>query len=405
MVSGLWLRFHFLIEKFHPSGRTALHYASMNGFAEICRRLLAVGLSSATLDVDNYTPLMYALLNGNTECVQVLLDDPNAVVEAPAASNDLIPLTMACRVGHTEVVKLLLNHNAKSVPNTNGEYPIHIAAQEGHADICRLLFKFDGWDLPDKYNEWTPLFHAARYGHEACVKVLLELGSNASLIDETGKLPVFYAAWYGHPPCVKLLLDAVARLGPLPTRVRQSPHISPATATNMSAEFDIDMIPSLSLPPPAMPYRVYGHNFLDKTNLVHVCIGHPFINLSRRKAPVTLSPRLMGPSASRYPHASPLFKLVMTCKPDITAVPYAVPIPVRDEKDVFIFQTSNVDNMSLEFSVYPSFGTKTIGRAIALPAMLQGSHGVRELTIPILDHHLHMIGDVRVLNTLLHAIT
>lgn len=369
----------------------------MNGFAETCRRLLDVGLSSATLDVDNYTPLMYALLDGNAESVQVLLDDPNAVIEAPAASNDLIPLTMACRVGHTRVVKLLLDHRARSVPNTNGEYPIHIAAQEGHAEICRLLFKYDGWDLPDKYNEWTPLFHAARHGHESCVRVLLELGSNATVVDETGKLPVFYAAWYGHPICVKLLLDAAARLGPNAARARLSPHVSPSATNNVSSESDIDMIPSLSLPPPAMPYRVYGHNFLDKANLVHVCVGHPFVNLSKKKTAVTLSPRLMGPTAARrYPYSSPLFKLVMTCKPEIAPVPYMVSIPVRDDKDVFIFQTS-VDDMSLEFSVYPNFGTKTIGRAIALPAMLQNIYGVQELTIPILDHHLHMIGEVSLL--------
>ncbi len=167
---------------------------------------------------------------------------------------------------------------------------------------------------------------AIKVASESCWK----LGSNAAIVDETGKQAVFYAAWYGHPTCVKLLLDAATRLGPNAARALHSPHVSPSAATNVSNESDIDMIPSLSLPPPAMPYRVYGHNFLDKANLVHVCIGHPFINLSKKKTAVTLSPRLMGPSAARrYPYSSPLFKLVMTCKPEIAPVPYTVSIPVR----------------------------------------------------------------------------
>ena len=121
----------------------------------------------------------------------------------------MIPLSLACRVGHVEVVLLLLQHGAKATPNTNGEYPIHIAAGAGHAQICRMLKDYPGWDIPDKYFEWTPVFHAARNGHLDCVKVLLELGSRLTVVDEMGKQAVFYAAWYGHLDCVRLLLQVL----------------------------------------------------------------------------------------------------------------------------------------------------------------------------------------------------
>jgi len=39
-------------------------------------------------------------------------------------------------------------------------------------------------------------------------------------------------------------------------------------------EPEIDHIPSLSLPPPMMPHRVYGHNYLDKQCLIQVTIGN-----------------------------------------------------------------------------------------------------------------------------------
>lgn len=351
----------------------------------------------SSLDMENHTPLMYAVLAGNTECVRILLDEGHADVglsHAPAAT-DLTPLALACRVGHIDVVKLLLQHKAKSIPNTNGEYPIHIAAQEGHADICRLLFNYDGWDMPDKYNEWTPLFHAARHGHELCVRVLLELGSRVNANDETNKRPIFYAAWYGHPRCVSMLLEAAKRSATPASRTGISPRISSPSNMETSIESEMDSIPSLSLPPPIMPYRVYGHNFLDKACLVYVSIGHPFSEMSRRTEAVQLSPRIMGPSTAHYPHASPLFKLVMVCKPDATAAPYTVSIPLRDERDSFFFQTTNLDNMSLEFSIYPNFGTKTIGRAVALSSMFQTPHAASTFTLPVLDHHLLMIGKVR----------
>lgn len=365
----------------------------MNDHALVCRTLIKIGLNPSPLDMDNYSPLMYAILNGNTECVRVLLHEGQAEVE-PSAVTDLMPLTLSCREGHIEVVKLLIDHGAKSLPNTNGEYPIHIAAQKGHSEICRLLVNRDGWDTPDKYNEWTPLFHAARHGHNTCVRVLLELGSRVAARDETGKQAVFYAAWYGHSTCVAMLLEAASHLSILSQNLSISPSVSPATDNESSLDLDADMIPSLSLPPPIMPYRVYGHNFLDKACLIHVSIGRNFSRMSQSSPAVYLSPRIMGPSTRQYPLSSPLFKLVMTCKPDITAAPYSVSIPIREERDFFTFQTLDLDNMSLEFSIYPNFGTKTIGRAIALSSMLHRPGAEAALVLPILDHHLHTIGEV-----------
>lgn len=374
-------------------GRTALHYAAMNRHEAVCRRLISVGLKPSSTDMDNYTPLMYAIMQGNTECARILIEEGNADVGPPVNAHDLIPLSLACKVGASDMVQLLIQHGAKSIPNTNGEYPIHIAAQEGYANICRLLRTFEGWDVPDKYNEWTPLFHAARHGHESCVRVLLELGSRVIVADETGKQPIFYAAWYGHPTCVGLLLEAASSPVSAPARVRTTPLLAPAMESESSTETDMDMIPSLSLPPPILPYRVYGHNFLDKASLVLVSFGHPFSNKSGKKIAVNLTPQIMGTSTVQYPLASPVLKLVMTCKPDIAAAPYSVSIPVRDERDYFIFQTADTKNMFLEFSIYPNFGTKTIGRAIALSSMLSGNNAPF-YTLPILDHRLHVMGEV-----------
>ncbi|CAL1701370.1 unnamed protein product [Somion occarium] len=384
-------------EKVDIYGRSALHYAAMYGHTRVCQRLIEVGLPADVVDLDNCTPLIYAILKGSVECVRVLLEDGRVPAASNTLNGDFMPLSLAARAGHLQVVLLLLEHNAPSLPNTNGEYPIHLAAQEGHAEVCRVLTVCEGWDVPDKYNEWTPLFHAARYGHVDCLRILLSVGSQIDMTDEVGHSAVYYAAWYGHLDCVAVLMEAAAKVN----MVQSTTLASPMSDTQMStgSEFDIDAIPSLSLPPPMMPYRVYGHNYLDRNSLVQVSVGH----LSSRFGEASAEPSsavqlrfpLRGPSFNdRYLHTSPRLKLVMTPTAVVTAAPYSIPIPLTEEKTIFTFQIPSADALSLEFSLYPNFGTKTIGRAIALPCFFSSIQNSQAFTLPILDHRLHIVGEV-----------
>lgn len=385
-------------EKLDIYGRSALHYAAMHGHTDVCRRLIGVRLPTDVIDVDNCTPLIYATLRGSVDCVRVLLEDGKVSANTSILNGDLMPLSLAARAGHMDVVVLLLQYGAPSLPNTNGEYPIHLAAQEGHAEVCRLLSHHDGWDTPDKYSEWTPLFHAARYGREDALRVILEVGSRIDLTDEVGNSAVYYAAWYGHQPCVTLLMEAAAKVSP--GNPPQS-HTSPLSDTQMSSatESDIDAIPSLYLPPPMMPYRVYGHNYLDKNSLVQVSVGHLSSRFGETSAEPSASVRLRPPlggseQTDRYLHTSPRLKLVMTPTAVASAAPYSIPLPLTDEKTVFTFQIPSVDTLSLEFSLYPNFGTKTIGRATALSSFFSTIRNSEALKLPILDHRLHVIGEV-----------
>ncbi|KAJ7068001.1 hypothetical protein C8F01DRAFT_585539 [Mycena amicta] len=381
------------VAKIDAYGRTALHYAAMNGHAIICRRLLQTDLAPDIQDMDNYSPLVYATLKGSVDCVKVLLDDG----KVSALVGDPIPLSLASQSGHVEVVTLLLERGARCLPNSNGEYPMHLAAREGHADVCRLLLFQDGWDTPDKYHEWTPLFHAARYGRGACVRVLLNAGARVRAMDELGHLAVYYAMWYGHQQCLSPLLSATPLISASidPARI---PKDSPLSDIGM-AESEIDLIPSLSLPPPIMPHRVYGHNYLDKNHLVQVTIGH----MSRRNSDrpgVRLHHRLISPAFKNdMVIASTPLKLVVTTGRDVNvnSGPYSVPLPLP-QNDValgtYTFQIPSLDNLSLVFSVYPNFGTKTIGRAVALPALFQQFETNRPFLLPILDTRLQVIGEV-----------
>ena len=378
-------------EKLDVYGRSALHYAAMNGYAHVCKRLLEASLPAHILDVDNCSPLVYATLRGSADCVQVLLCDECISPSFTTLNDNLVPLALASEHGHLEIVSLLLEKGACCTANSNGEYPVHLAAREGHAEVVKLLLTHGGCDTPDKYHEWTPLFHAARRGRAACIRLLLDFGVRMDLTDEMGHQAVHYAAWYGHRESVEVLIEAAAKV----PQVTEIFHLGPKSAlpnAEMQADFEFDQIPSLSLPPPIMPHRVYGHNYLDRNYLVEITVG----NNSFQGAGVILHPRLtssiIAPNLS-LPSSKPL-KMVITAGPGVNAAPYSVLLPQKDDCEMFVFQSPSLKGLSLEFSIYPSFGTKTIGRAIAHSSVFEGSGNVSVVTLPILDTRLHSIGEV-----------
>lgn len=380
-------------EKLDVYGRSVLHYAAMHGHAAVCKQLLEAGVPSHVLDMDNCSPVVYATLRGSAECVQVLICDQCIALQSPSPNSSLVPLSLASQYGYTDVVSLLLKEGEKCIPNSNGEFPIHLAARDGHADVCKLLLDQDGWDLPDKYHEWTPLFHAARNGHVSCLYILLQAGARVDRTDELDHQAIHYAAWYGHRACVDLLLEAMPKESPTISSDRIP--VLPRTASDMRID-DPDSIPSLSLPPPIMPHRVYGHNYLDKNDLVIITVGLPPAPNPRRSGKAIrfhprLSDSILAQSVS-LPSPNRL-KMVITAGPGVNAPPYTIALPQKNNHDTFMFQASNSKDLTLEFSIYPNFGTKTIGRAVAHPFSFH-SHDGSFTTLSILDHRLHSIGEV-----------
>lgn len=376
-------------------GRSALHYAAINGHADVCQLLVEANVPPHVLDADNCSPLVYATLRGSAECIRSLVCKQCISPALGSLVNDnLVPLSLASQYGYTDVVVLLLMEGAKCLPNTNGEYPIHLAAREGHADVCRLLLDQGGWDFPDKYHEWTPLFHAARNGHAACLEIFLQAGARVDRTDELGHQAIHYAAWYGHRHCVNILFAAIVKV-PRTISFKRSSGLS-QSAMDMQVDSETEAIPSLSLPPPIMPHRVYGHNYLDKNYLITVTVGLPTLSDTRvGRRGVSLHSHLSDSVLARSPYLpSPnRLKMVITAGAGVNAAPYTMSLPQKNVQDSFVFQTADLNTLYLEFSIYPNFGTKTIGRAVAHPSIFQ-SPSDQFIVLPILDHRLHCIGEV-----------
>ncbi|KAJ1026771.1 hypothetical protein NDA16_002068 [Ustilago loliicola] len=370
-------------------GRTALSYAAMAGHTDVCQYLLSLpSISAATYDLDGFSPLILAVMNGRTDAVRILLDH-GASVE-PRDATDLIPLCLASSGGHADIVRLLLQKGAKITSNAEGLYPQALAARAGHADCVRLLVESGGDpNVPEKGTQWTPTFFAAESGHVDCLKVLLNAGCNVNIVDEKDRTAAFYAAWNGKIACLLLLLQAAQQSqAPVPGRRLSKASAAKANAANDGGDdldLEIDGIPDLSLPPPIIPFRTYGHNYLDKRALVSVSLTNNSVKLYKHQDPNR--PEQFSTSS---------LKLVMTSRPDAstTAIPHNVVLPLADEREVFSFQVNSLESFSIEWELMPTFGSKVIGKAVALPSSFEGMTDRKRFVLPLQDVYLKVVGEV-----------
>lgn len=386
-------------------GRAAISYAAMNGHADVCRLLLTLPtVDAATVDLDGFSPLILAVMNGKAEVVEILLSH-GANVE-PASKADLIPLCLAAQGGHTDITRLLLGRGAKIMPNSEGLTPQALAARDGHAECLQLLVDAGAdANVREKGTLWTPTFYAAENGHLDCLKVLVAAGARLDAVDEKGRDTAFYAAWRGQISSLLFVLEASrvqkreatpqassAMVGveahqldsvdsPNPRKKSRSEEDLPS----LDLDGEIDGIPSLSLPPPIIPFRTYGHNYLDKRALITVSLTDSSVKLYK----------LQDPNRPEQFSTSSL-KLVMTSRPDdsSTTIPHTIVLPLADEREVFSFQVEALERFSIEWELMPTFGSKVIGKAVALPSLFEGITDRKRFVLPLQDVYLKVVGEV-----------
>lgn len=378
-------------------GRAAISYAAMNGHADVCTFLLSQpGVDAATADLDGFSPLVLAVINGRTEVVRILLE--HGVSVEPKEPTDLIPLCLASQSGHADITKLLLQRGAKIISNPEGLTPQALAAREGHTPCLKLLMAAKANpDAPEKGTLWTPLFFAAENGQVESIEILLASNCKINALDEKGRNATFYAAWKGHIDCLLVLLRAaqvLSRASPVPHRMEEDEDSLDRTKKksrsnedlpDLDAELEADGIPSLSLPPPIIPFRTYGHNYLDKRSLITISLTNSSVKLYKHQDSLGLDHF----SASSV-------KLVMTSRPDASAtyIPHNIVLPLVDDREVFSFQVEALEKLAIEWELKPTFGSKVIGKAVALPSSFEGMTDRKKFVLPLQDAYLKVVGEV-----------
>ncbi|KAL1586745.1 hypothetical protein WHR41_04513 [Cladosporium halotolerans] len=366
-------------------GRIPLHYASMNGQAEMMQVLVAAAPDTVDAkDLDNFTGLIHGIVHSKAASVQEMLKFGAAV--NPSGTNDHIPLNLACQYGSVAIVEQILQYKPQMLPDAEGLYPQHIVARFGRNEQILRLLKDYGVDMDqaDKLYQWTPIFHAASEGHLHCLQQLLEFQVDATVCDEKGLSAMYYAAWEGHLDCMQLLAQAGQTAN---QRKQQSMEFSvdtigqPARTGELPimSSLDSENIPDLILPPPIIPLRRYGHNFLDTT-----------------KTFILLSFDDLGCDAiefygeSKYPAA----RLTISSKSS-DLIPRNVPLPVQDDFKNISFQIENLEAFSIDFDIFPTFGSKVIARSAASSRVFTGkSSSSGRWHLELFDPRLRAIGRI-----------
>ncbi|KAF9779398.1 hypothetical protein IL306_001770, partial [Fusarium sp. DS 682] len=158
-------------------GRTALHYAVINGWQRCVQLLLEKG-ASLDSDVDNMTPLHYTVKSNDETIARTILsagvpvDTPvvrrtyistyqgdrvvyvpiggkKSLVQKSGPEQGLTALHLAALIGSQRMTKFLLAHGANpNFPSDSGETPVHLALTQDLYGPRWPVF-MDFWNCPD----------------------------------------------------------------------------------------------------------------------------------------------------------------------------------------------------------------------------------------------------------------
>ncbi|KAF9925244.1 Glycerophosphocholine phosphodiesterase [Linnemannia zychae] len=420
-------------------GRRPIHYAAMHGYPNITMALLKDLKKSGEFvdfsnpywfDTDGFTPLIYAVSRGHANVVKVLIEeggikDVDAIANVYATHSSIpkilpstpmtvlnplvgsevnlhaaytyTPLSIACRLGHPEVVSLLIHYGADlDAQDEDGETALIIASKNGHVECVKLLikgpYKGANLELREHFYGWTALHLAAIENHPDVVKVLLEAGANPDVLDFSSWTPHEHAVFAANNVCAALLrpvtknLDERQRLQKLiindsgpGSPPRSSVAIAPPMTSSLSS--GSTEMPIRTQSPPVSGgknsvkasktvHRAYGHKYLVDESLIVVTLGSNDIRSTVE--PVEL---FHHGTNNSFLTESTAFSLEITSENATAGEKAVIDLPLKDSSyhDKIVFYSRNPEETILTFSVYPTFGNqsdKLIGRGTAMLSSL-----------------------------------
>jgi ankyrin repeat protein len=190
-----------------PSSLDKFLRAVNEGDSKTVAALLSLGLDPDSADPQGDTVLMIASRLGHKDVVQVLIG--RAHVTRISAHGDTA-LNFAALGGHLEIVKLLVENGAP-VSVSTGWSPLHYAAFENRPAVIKYLLSKDAKKDALAPNGFTPLMLAARNGHLDAAIVLLYADADVGIKGPAGETALSIAtARNNNEEMVRLLKRAGA---------------------------------------------------------------------------------------------------------------------------------------------------------------------------------------------------
>ncbi|KAM3625654.1 uncharacterized protein V6R79_015544 [Siganus canaliculatus] len=214
------------------SGMTPLCLAAAAGHVDIVNLLCKKGAKVGHADKNGQCALVHAGLKGHAEIMNILLgqdwgtetptepqqhhSNENVTGKTQAAQQ---ALTAAASLGHTQVVKSLLDLKDEQLTvqmdahdSLWGETALSAASGRGRVEVCTfLLDRGPGLEISNRRG-MVPLLSATKHGHAHVAEMLLKQSADINAIDKLGRTALMLAASEGHVNTADLLLSKGASM-------------------------------------------------------------------------------------------------------------------------------------------------------------------------------------------------
>ncbi|KAF3067880.1 Ankyrin repeat domain-containing protein 50 [Trichoderma lentiforme] len=184
--------------------RTALFYAAWNGHVSIVKRLLKAGARVDMMDTIGGTPISYALCYGQEDIATELMRgaQPDSVDEIRRKL-----LLSAVKHDHDPVIKRLLDSGADpGATDDEGVSLVVWAINQGKTNILKLLIEKGADANKGDFDGTTPLTSAVCHRLTNVIKFLIEKGADVNKGDYDGKTALVLAIIHRATDVIKLLI-------------------------------------------------------------------------------------------------------------------------------------------------------------------------------------------------------
>jgi ankyrin repeat protein len=208
------------------NGCTALACAAQEGHLPCVQLLLDAGANANTQGRLGQTPLMNAVATKQVECVRTLLPASDLAVTDRTGRNAFHAAIMTASEACFELLLPLCDVDVRTVPGvepsgeampTFNKTALHIACEKGLLPMCKALLSRGADRMARDSQQWTPLHHAAHWGHLSCVVMLVGRPGKVRMTpaevdaaDAKGMTALHWAARFGYDQICGVLLGAGA---------------------------------------------------------------------------------------------------------------------------------------------------------------------------------------------------
>ncbi|KAK3579980.1 hypothetical protein CHS0354_025300 [Potamilus streckersoni] len=197
--------------------KTPLHISSEAGLQAITQILLEKGADPIANDKKGHSPMHYASMYGHKDIVVMLIEANADQAEFRSLNHrrkmdkkGLAPIHYAARGGRVDVLRFLIESGVDTdLPDMYGRSPLYLAARFGHQQAVAELLKVDNIDVNYKEKKYgfTPLHIATDRRHATVVEKLCQHRDICvNLPDKIGRTPLHIASKIGDKLVVKILL-------------------------------------------------------------------------------------------------------------------------------------------------------------------------------------------------------